>query len=124
MTNDGSNVAFSRGRVVLVGTAETLHGWCTFSTDGLKLSLKLYHANELQLVHQQSMTQAPNKRATTAPNRNRGSTIHGLSNLLADQDQLENTLQIISIKAGFNDDRFVRGMFDPKKYLHFVALDS
>ena len=27
VTNDGSGVAFSRGRAVLVGTVETLHGW-------------------------------------------------------------------------------------------------
>ena len=29
VTNDGSGVAFSRGRAVLVGTVETLHGWWT-----------------------------------------------------------------------------------------------
>ncbi len=28
-------------------------------TDGLELSLKLYHAGELQLGYQQSMTEAP-----------------------------------------------------------------
>jgi hypothetical protein len=30
-------------------------------TDGLKLSLKLYHAHELRLVYQQSMTEAPHQ---------------------------------------------------------------
>jgi hypothetical protein len=29
VTNDGSDLAFSRGRAVLVGKAETLHGWWT-----------------------------------------------------------------------------------------------
>ena len=29
VTNDGSGVAFSRGRAVRVGTVETLHGWWT-----------------------------------------------------------------------------------------------
>jgi len=29
VANDGSDVTFSRGRAVLVGTAETLHGWWT-----------------------------------------------------------------------------------------------
>jgi len=31
-------------------------------TDGLKLSLKLYHARELQLNYEQLMTQAPTQR--------------------------------------------------------------
>jgi hypothetical protein len=33
-------------------------------TDGLKLSLKLYHARELQLNYEQLMRQAPNKRTS------------------------------------------------------------
>ena len=32
VANDGSDVAFSRGRAVPVGTAETLHGLWTLST--------------------------------------------------------------------------------------------
>ena len=45
-----------------VWTAETLHGWWTLCTPepmGVKLSLKLYHAGQLQLDHQQLMTEAP-----------------------------------------------------------------
>src|SRR5262249_42746597 len=49
VTNDGSAVAFSRGRAMLVGTVETLHGWWTSQVpDPMApiLSLKLYHARE------------------------------------------------------------------------------
>jgi hypothetical protein len=49
VANDGSDFTSSRGRAVLVGTAETLHGWDLGNAriDGLELSLKLYHAREL-----------------------------------------------------------------------------
>ncbi len=44
-----------------LGTGETLHRWDLVDarTDGLKLSLKLYHARELQLDYQQSIAEAP-----------------------------------------------------------------
>jgi hypothetical protein len=44
-----------------VGTGETLHrrDLVDARTDGLKLSLKLYHAREFQLDYQQSIAQAP-----------------------------------------------------------------
>jgi hypothetical protein len=48
---------------VPVGTAETLHVWDSVGcrAAGLELSLKLYHARELQLRYQQSMTEAPTR---------------------------------------------------------------
>ena len=38
VANDGSDLALSRGRAVLVGTAETLHGWWTLLTPELMAS--------------------------------------------------------------------------------------
>jgi hypothetical protein len=43
---------------------------------------------------------------------------------MADQHQLEDTLQVVTIKAGLNNDRSVRGMFDSKKKLHLVGFNS
>jgi hypothetical protein len=59
VANDGSDVAFSRGMAMPVGTAETL---VEAGADGLKMSLKLYHPGELQLGYQQSIAEGPNKR--------------------------------------------------------------
>ena len=62
---------FPERRTLPVGTAETLHGFGTLSggrTDGLELSLKLYHPRELQLGYQQSITEAPSLE-NTVPNR-------------------------------------------------------
>ena len=53
-----SDSSLSRQRALPVWTAETLHGSWTLvdsRTDGLELSLKLYHARELQLGYQQSI---------------------------------------------------------------------
>jgi hypothetical protein len=47
---------------VRVGTAETLHVWRALvdaGSNGLELSLKLYHAREFQLDYQQLVTEAP-----------------------------------------------------------------
>jgi len=41
-------------------------------TDGLKLSLKLYHGNELQLAYQQLITEAPDDRAHAAGTKEAG----------------------------------------------------
>ncbi len=52
----------TEGRQCLLGMAEILH-WFWDSVgcgaDGLELSLKLYHAGELQLDPQHLMTEAP-----------------------------------------------------------------
>ena len=57
MANDGCGAAIFRGRAVPVGTAEV--DFLEARTDGLKLSLKLYHAGHLQLDYQQLMAEAP-----------------------------------------------------------------
>src|SRR5262245_27662959 len=62
VTNDGSGVAFSRGRAMLVGTVETLHGWWTSQVQDPMppiFSLKLYHAREFLPGYQHLMTEAP-----------------------------------------------------------------
>ena len=54
VTDNASCSGFSRPRASPVWTAETLHGlWKLVRSDRLELSLKLYHAGELQLAHQQ-----------------------------------------------------------------------
>ena len=68
MPNDGSDVAFSRGKAVPIGTPETLHGGTLQArADGLKLSLKLYQARELQLDYQQLITEPPNQKLLPLP---------------------------------------------------------